>query len=114
MLGGNTRTVKTPSLSPVLEPRIVYWFVHASTVPQIPLGFVRDNRGGALVIGGKTGSHYTGHRDTWWDKFREVVLLGYVPVEQAVAQHLVPSDWSPPSLDDKDALIVRRIQDGEI
>jgi hypothetical protein len=106
--------VKSAPLHPVTAPRILYWFVHPSTTPPTPLGFIRDNRNGALVIGGKTGSHYTGHRDTWWDKFREVVSLGYVPVEQAAAQHLVASDWTPPSLDDKDALIVRRIQNGEI
>jgi hypothetical protein len=106
--------MKTPSLVPVVEPRVIYWFVHSSTVPPTSLGYIRDNRNGAFVVGGKTGSHYTGHRDTWWDKFREVVSLGYVPVELALAQHLVSPDWTPPPFGDKDALIVHRIQAGEI
>ena|SRR5215204_2701729 len=99
---------------PMVEPRSVYWFVHPSAVPPIPLGYVRDNRGGALVIAGKTGSHYTGHGESWWAKLCEIAALGYIPVEFAMRQHLIPTDWSPPALDDTDSLLVHRIQGGEI
>ncbi len=66
------------------------------------------------MIGGKTGSHYTGHGESWWAKLTEIAALGYIPVELASRQRLIPSDWSPPTLDDKDSLLVRRIQGGEI
>ena len=99
---------------PIVEPRSLSWFVHPSGVPPVPLGYIRDNRGGALVIAGKTGSHYTGHGESWWAKLSEIAALGYIPVELASRQHLISADWSPPALDDKDSLLVRRIQDGEI
>jgi hypothetical protein len=99
---------------PIVEPRFVCWFVHPSAVPPVPLGYIRDNRGGALVIGGKTGSHYTGHGESWWAKLSNIAALGYIPVEIAIRQQLIAADWMPPALDAQDALLVRRIQNGEI
>jgi hypothetical protein len=99
---------------PIVEPRFLSWFVHPSAVPPVPLGYIRDNRGGAFVIGGKTGSHYTGHGESWWAKLSEIAALGYIPVELASRQRLITTDWSPPALDDKDSHLVRRIQEGEI
>jgi hypothetical protein len=99
---------------PIIQARYLYWFVHSSLVPPVSLGFIRDNRGGALVIGGKTGSHYTGHGESWWAKLSEIARLGYIPLELASHQRLIPTDWSPPALDEKDAYLVRRIQNGEI
>jgi hypothetical protein len=99
---------------PLVEPRSLGWFVHPSAVPPVPLGYIRDDRGGAFVIGGKTGSHYTGHGESWWAKLADIAALGYIPVEVAIRQRLIPTDWSPPALDDKDSLLVRRIQSAEI
>jgi hypothetical protein len=103
----------TGDLSRIVEPRILYWFVHPSTVPPTALGFIRDNSRGALLIGGLTGSHYTGHKDTWWVKFRGIISDGYIPLEVAQAQGLVSARWQPPALEDTDDAIVRRIQGGE-
>lgn len=96
------------------EPRIVYWFVHPSTIPPTPLGFVRAKGRRALLIRGLTGSHMTGHADTWRDKFRLLISDGYIPIEVAQAQGLVSASWKPPQLDDTDEAIVGRIQCGEI
>ena len=95
----------------LVEPRKLCWLVDASSTP---LGFIRDNRGGAFIVGGATGSHHTGHGESWWDKLCEIGRLGYVPVELAVKRSLVLSDWSPPELSEKDAHLVKRIQKGEI
>ena len=51
---------------------------------------------GARVIGGMTGSHRTGHGETYWDKVVEVIKLGYVPVEVAKDIKRLPLDWTPP------------------
>ena len=72
----NPHAVNEHLSKPIIQPRILSWFVHPSTVPPVPLGYIRDNRGGALVIGGKTDSHYTGHGESWWAKFTETVKLG--------------------------------------
>ena len=98
----------------VVEPRILYWFVHPSSVPPTPLGFIRAKGRGTLLIGGLTGSHYTGHKDTWWDKFQLLVADGYIPLEVAQARGLLSRDWEPPALDNTDQVIVMRIQRGEI
>lgn len=100
--------------APVVEPRKLSWFVLASSVPPTPLGFIRDNRGGALIVGGATGSHYTGHGESWWDKLCEIGRLGYIPVELGLKREIIPNDWSPPEFSEKDAFLVKRIQQGEI
>ena len=94
---------------PLLELHIIYWFVHPSTVPPTPLGFLRDNEGRAFVVGGLAGSHWGGHGDTWWSQFQKIVSDGYLPVERAVAGHLIPPDWVPPSLEGQDARFVNII-----
>jgi hypothetical protein len=95
----------------IVEPRKLCWLVDASSTP---LGFIRDNRGGAFIVGGATGSHYTGHTESWWDKLCEIGRLGYIPVELAMRRGLISGDWSAPELLDKDAFLVKRIQKGEI
>ena len=94
---------------PLLEERVIYWFVHPSTRPPTPLGFLRDDWGRAFIIGGLTGSHYGGHADSWWDQFGLVVAKGYIPVELAVKIKIVPPDWSPPALNESDSHTVRII-----
>ena len=102
------------SFAQFVEPGILYWFVHPSTVPPTPLGFIRNNRGGALLIAGLTGSHCTGHKDTWWDKFQLLIADGYIPLEIAQARGLISPAWLPPALDNTDHVIVMRIRQGEI
>jgi hypothetical protein len=95
----------------IVEPRKLRWLVDASSTP---LGFIRDNRGGAFIIGGATGSHYTGHTESWWDKLCAIGRLGYIPVELAIKRQLISAEWCAPELSEKDAFLVKRIQMGEI
>lgn len=95
----------------IVEPRKLYWFVDASSTP---LGFIRDNRGGAFIVGGATGSHYTGHTESWWDKLCAIGRLGYIPVELAIKRELVSTDWSAPEISEEDAFLLQRIQNREI
>src|ERR1041385_1542417 len=95
----------------IVEPRKLCWLVDASSTP---LGFIRDNRGGAFIVGGATGSHYTGHGESWWDKLCKIGRLGYMPVELAIKRELLSADWSAPELSEEDAFLVKRIQKGEI
>src|SRR5258706_12796720 len=88
------------------EPGIVYWFVHPSAVPPVPLGFIRTNGRGALLIGGLTGSHMTGHKDTWKDKDQLLISDGYVPIQAAQAQGLISMGWKPPVPNDTDVAVV--------
>ena len=79
-----------------IEQGQIHWFVHERD--QIPLGFIRLTKGGAVVIGGKTGSHLTGHGESYWKKLKEIIALGYVPVEIATELGLLPATWSPPEI----------------
>ena len=92
----------------LIEPKKVYWFVEPES-PLTPLGFIRDGRG-AFVIGGKTGSHLTGHAETWWDKLLLIGSLGYIPVELAIKRGVISEDWTPPQPSDQDAVTLNRIQ----
>ena len=68
-----------------MNPEIgkLYWLVHLESTPPVTLGFVRDKRGGAFIIGGKTGSHATGHGESYWKKLKETIAMGYTPVDVA-------------------------------
>jgi hypothetical protein len=81
----------------LLEPGCLYFFVHPRP-PIVALAFVREPSGGARILGGRTGSHHTGHGESWWDKFSEVVRLGYIPVEVARERGIITQDWQPPKL----------------
>jgi hypothetical protein len=79
-----------------IEKGQVHWFVHQRD--STPLGFIRMKDGGALVVGGKTGSHVTGHGESYWKKITEIIALGYVPVETAIELGSLPSSWAPPGI----------------
>ena len=79
----------------MLEKEQSFWLVHVGYEPPLPLQFERTGLG-AAITGGKTGSHRTGHGETYWGKFVEVIKLGYIPVEVAKEIGVLGSGWSPP------------------
>lgn len=81
------------------------WFVHLGFKPPLPLKLEKDQALGAIVVGGKTGSHRTGHGETYWDKFVEIIKMGYVPVDVAQELQKLPFDWLPPQEDGLDGEI---------
>lgn len=83
------------------------WFVHCNYDPPLPLKLERDSSLGARVVGGKTGTHYTGHGETYWDKFREIISLGFVPSEVAKEIKAIGDGWSPPEEKALDERIAR-------
>jgi len=78
------------------------WFVHLSYEPPLPLCYRRIEDKSAEVIGGKTGSHRTGHSESYWDKLKELIGLGYIPAEIAKDLELLDLNWIPPKMDDID------------
>ncbi|HVF72644.1 MAG TPA: hypothetical protein VM940_13655 [Chthoniobacterales bacterium] len=102
----------------IIQPGQVYWFAHVNRWKEEPVGFVRESRGGASFVGASSDVLYAllyVHRnDPWWDILCEIGRRGYVPIEIAIERSLVPDDWSPPALSDKDAYRITRIQKGEI
>ena len=96
---------------PLLEPRVIYWFVHPSTKPPTPLGFLRVGKGSCIIIGGLTGLVGSGDEDVWWNRLNWVLSSGYIPIEEAIEFRHVSPDWSPPPLSDWDAKRVSRLQE---
>lgn len=96
----------------LVQSRHAYWFVHVHRWSAEPLCFIRDNRNGALVVGADTGPERTKHGESWWDKLCELGGRGYVPIEVA-GPSVVPYDWSPPELSEKDAYLIERIEKGD-
>ena len=62
----------------------------------MPLKIERTSDLGARVIGGKAGSHRTGHGENYWEKVVEVIKLGYVPVDVAKDIKCLDLNWTPP------------------
>jgi hypothetical protein len=92
----------------------IQWLIYPAREPLIALGFVRVNKGGALIIGGKTGTHFTGHGESYWKKFTEIISLGYIPVEVAQDLKILPLNWQPPQLSSSERDFILGIQQGKI
>jgi hypothetical protein len=90
------------------------WFIHPNSMPYTTLGFIRTNLGGALVIGGKTGTHFTGHGEFYWNKLKEIISQGYIPVEIAKELKVISPDWTPPSLTPSEREFVENIREGKL
>ena len=85
--------------------------IHLGFDPPIPLRFTRLGTG-ASIEGGRTGSHTTGHGENYWDKFKEVLDLGYIPVEDARSLNLVPANWQLPDIEGWTELISSSVRKG--
>src|SRR3954451_16045400 len=94
-----------PLAGSLVEPGRLVWFVDPSRTPPTSLGYVRDPDGGAFAIGGPTGSHMTGHAESWWQKLSLIASQGYIPVELAITKRIVSDDWSPPAISEADMRI---------
>jgi len=103
----------------------VYWWI-ASRPPEFIfdkkdsrfsnfrdcLGFVRDSRGGALILGDPTGTHFTGHGERWESKMNELVKGGYIPLYMAIEKGLISSSWPTPSLTQTENDFLKKILAG--
>lgn len=81
------------------------WFIHARDKTK-SLGFIRTSNNGAIIIGGKTGSHKTGHGENYWDKIKEIISLNYLPVDVARDIGILPEDWKEPIMSRDDERMV--------
>lgn len=79
---------------PSIEKQI--WFVHPGYEPPLPVKVEILSNHATRVIGGKSGSHMTGHGESYWDKIRELIRLGFVPSEVAKDLEFLRPDWAPP------------------
>ena len=86
----------------------IYWFIHAEDT-SIELGIIRISNNGAIVIGGKTGSHLTGHGESYWDKLKEVIAMNYIPVKVGIDLKLISSDWKAPNLTSSDRKLIENM-----
>jgi len=75
------------------------WFVHPQYNPPLPLRFQRTNGFSAKIIGGRFNDHNTGHIETYWDKFIEIIKLGYIPITVAQESGILSDEWQPPSVE---------------
>lgn len=70
---------------------------------------MRDHKDGVFIIGGETGSHYSGHSETWKEKWDEYINQNYMPVSSAIEQGVLNDCWTPPEINKDDQEIVDKI-----
>ena len=92
----------------------ICWLTQNKEETPSVIGFVRDHRGGAYIIGGSTGSHFTGHGEKWESKWDKYMKEGYLPAEAAAKAGLIDTSWKPPILKKDDLGTVAKIKEGLI
>lgn len=91
------------------EKAKIFWLVKIKQNQKIVLGLLRDKYDGCFIIGGPTGSHYTGHGESWKSKWKEYLNKGYIDVDLAKKNQLLPLNWFPPKITQKDQSIINII-----
>ena len=87
------------------EQNKLIWFIH-SRETSISLGFIRTSNNGATIIGGKTGTHKTGHGESYWDKMKEIISQNYIPIDVARDLNILPSNWEEPKLNSEEKKLI--------
>lgn len=96
----------------MIKPAIneILWLAKEEAKDTIVLGFLRDHQEGAFIIGGNTGSYYTGHNEGWEDIWNEYIEAGYIPVDLAKQKGILDKNWIPPSISREDQELVDKIR----
>ena len=79
------------------EEGILYWFINKKNQSDV-IGLIRDYNDGCFIVGGLTGSHWTGHGEDWRNKKREMLSQGYINSELAIKRRIVPGNWKFPKV----------------
>jgi len=90
------------------EKAKILWLVKKND-PKTVLGFLRDQFEGCFIIGGPTGSHYTGHGERWESKWEQYLRGGYIYADSAKRTQSLPANWHPPKIATKDQIIINKI-----
>ena len=76
------------------------------------VGYIRDHHDGFFVIGGVTGSHYSGHNEFWKGKWEEFLKLDFLSKDEAIKSKLIDENWVPPNVSSRDQEIIDKINNG--
>ena len=95
----------------MMTPRIneIFWLIRKVNDSINVVGFLRDHKNGVFVIGGETGSHYSGHSESWEKKWDEYLKQNYITKQLAVEKGLINKDWKSPRISAQDQEIVDKI-----
>lgn len=90
----------------------ISWLLKKGGDRTIIVGFLRDQSQGCFIIGGPTGSHYTGHGESWESKWKNYMREGYIDADSAKRNRILSSNWNPPMIKKKDQVIINKIFKG--
>lgn len=95
----------------MMTPKIneISWLIKKINDSVNVVGFLRDHKDGVFIIGGETGSHYSGHGENWKKKWDEYLKQNYLPKQLAVEKGLINKDWKSPGVSKEDQEIVDKI-----
>jgi hypothetical protein len=100
------RVVKYPKVGEI------HWLFRKDKKKLEVLGYVRAHHNGFFVIGSRTGSYYSGHTESWKDKWEEFLKLSFFPREEAIKNKLIAENWVPPEVSFEDQEIIDKINKG--
>lgn len=86
----------------------ILWFIKENN-PKKALGLLRSQGNGCFIIGGPTGSHLTGHGESWESKWKEYLAKGYIDIGTAKKKGLISLSWAHPKINKEDKYIINII-----
>ena len=91
------------------------WFIKEESKNKFrSLAFVRTSKGGALIIGGSTGTHFTGHGESWKKKLEMVLTEGFISFDEAQRRGMIQTPLIFPDLTKSEQEFLEQIQEGII
>lgn len=87
----------------------ICWLIKKENTSINTIGFLRNHKDGFFIIGGETGSHFSGHSETWQRKWEGYLTEGYIPVNIAIEKGIIKGDWKPLKISKNDQDVINKI-----
>lgn len=94
-----------------ITPDKLFWLVKSD---KDFLGFFRFSGGAAYIVGGPTGSHFTGEGEGWKLKLGTYIAEGYILENEAKQKQIIKPDWTPPAIEAKDNAVFEQFNERNV
>ena len=87
----------------------IIWLVKKEQRRLDVFGYIRAMKEslGCLIIGGPTGTHCSGHGESWTVKWNKLLSQGYIKETEAKIKIIISKNWKPPKLKQEEKELIK-------